>query len=145
VCCSTSQLLPPFHNISHFSIFHIHIDARMTYIVKRRKYLSMYPCCSSFSSTTVTRSRLDHQKEGRTQVHYAFFFKLKRSLYSTNRLWCLHSFVKEIPVDQSKRQNVRLHGESITMLVCLTCLVTFCTRKLVQWNYTEEEHCIQFD
>lgn len=98
----------------------------------------MYPCCSSFSSTTVTRSRLDHQKEGRTQVHYAFFFKLKRSLYSTNRLWCLHSFVKEIPVDQSKRQNVRLHGESITMLVCLTCLVTFCTRKLVQWNYCKD-------
>ncbi|BAS90284.1 Os04g0539701 [Oryza sativa Japonica Group] len=45
-------LLPPFHNVSHFSIFHIHIDvsrfirinmnvenAKMTYIVKRKEYL----------------------------------------------------------------------------------------------------------
>ena len=53
-----SYLLPPFHNVSHFRIFHIHIDVnesrhiylsrfitinmnventRMTYIVKRRK------------------------------------------------------------------------------------------------------------
>uniref|UniRef100_A0A0E0IMZ4 Secreted protein n=1 Tax=Oryza nivara TaxID=4536 RepID=A0A0E0IMZ4_ORYNI len=45
------KLLPPFHNVSHFSISHIHIDvnesrhinmnvgnARMTYIVKRREY-----------------------------------------------------------------------------------------------------------
>ncbi len=55
-----AQILPPFHNVSHSSIFHIHIDvneskhiyisrfininlnvenARMTYIVKRRKYI----------------------------------------------------------------------------------------------------------
>ena len=55
------MLLPPFHNVSHSNIYHIHIDAnesrhiylsrfisinmnvrnaRMTYIVKRRKYQS---------------------------------------------------------------------------------------------------------
>ena len=54
------EILPPFHNVSHSSIFHIHIDVnesrhiylsrfininmnvenvRMTYIVKRRKYM----------------------------------------------------------------------------------------------------------
>ncbi len=54
---TSSSLLPPFHNVSHSSISHIHIDvnesrlsrfininmnvgnARMTYIVKQRKYI----------------------------------------------------------------------------------------------------------
>ena len=56
-----SELLPPFHNVSHSSIFDIHIDVneprhislsrfininmnvekvKMIYIVKRRKYIS---------------------------------------------------------------------------------------------------------
>ena len=56
-------LLPPFHNVSHSNICHIHIDinesryiypsrlininmnvgnARMTYIVKQRKYVVKY-------------------------------------------------------------------------------------------------------
>ena len=61
-------LLPPFHNVSHSSISHIHIDvnesrhiylsrfininmnignAKMTYIVKRRKYM-IWQLCSFF-------------------------------------------------------------------------------------------------
>jgi hypothetical protein len=62
----SKQILPPFHNVSHSGIFHIHIDinesrhiylsrfininmnignAIITYIVKRRKYLAwlMHP------------------------------------------------------------------------------------------------------
>jgi hypothetical protein len=66
LCCSWcvfySGVLPPFHNISHSNIFHIHIDinesrhiylsrfismnmnvgkSRMTYIVEQRKYVCM--------------------------------------------------------------------------------------------------------
>ncbi len=57
------MLLPLYHNVSYFSIFHIYIDvnesrhiylsrfinmnmnvgnARMTYIMKRRKYVKIY-------------------------------------------------------------------------------------------------------
>lgn len=49
-----SELLPPFHNISHSSIFHININvsrfinikinvenARITYIVKWKEYMSI--------------------------------------------------------------------------------------------------------
>ena len=57
-------ILSPFHNVSHSSIFHIHIDVnesiininvgnvKMTYIVKRREYVPKEP---NFSALFISK------------------------------------------------------------------------------------------
>ena len=72
-CKWSKTVLPSFHNISHFSIFHIHIDVNESrkYIVKRRKYYfyenntrstttSLY---SSFSVVTWIKSTLVQEQD----------------------------------------------------------------------------------